>query len=142
MKGFITTQYFKTSLGELILGSFNNKLCLCDWRYRKNRSHIDNRIRNGLKAQYEEGESEVIRNTVQQLTEYFERKRTIFDLPLLWVGTPFQKAVWQELLKIPFGKTVSYLQISQNLGNVTAMRAVAAANGANSIAIIVPCHIA
>ena len=140
MKGFITTQYFKTSLGELILGSFNNKLCLCDWRYRKNRSHIDTRVRNGLKAQYEVGESEVLKNAVFQLTEYFEGKRTVFDLPLLFIGTSFQKAVWNELLKVPYGKTVSYIRISQNLGNTKAIRAIASANGANSLAIIVPCH--
>ena len=74
------------------------------------------------------------------MDEYFARKRKTFDIPLLLVGTEFQKSVWQELQNIPYGKTLSYGELSQRLGEPKAVRAVAAANGANPISIFVPCH--
>ncbi len=76
----------------------------------------------------------------QQLEEYFNKKRTVFDVPLDFDGTDFQKRVWSELVKVPFGKTKSYMDISRALGDVKAIRAVGMANGSNKIAIIVPCH--
>lgn len=136
----ISIQYFKSTYGELILGSFENRLCLCDWRYRKMRAAIDQRIQNGLKTIYVEEETETIRNTKQQLTEYFNGERKTFDIPLELVGSAFQQSIWNELLKIPFGKTATYLDISKKVNNVKAIRAVAAANGANAISIIVACH--
>ena len=78
--------------------------------------------------------------TMNQLGEYFEGKRTEFELPFDLEGTDFQKRVWAELVKIPFGKTRSYMQQSIALGDVKAIRAVASANGQNKIAIIIPCH--
>ena len=122
------------------MGSFNEELCLCNWRFRKKRADIDNRLRNGLNAQYEEGESPVIHKSKQQLAEYFDGQRKSFDIPLLKVGTSFQQSVWDQILKIPYGKTWSYYLISQKIGNTSAIRAVASANGANAIAIIIPCH--
>lgn len=136
----INIEYFKTPVGELIIGSFEHKLCLCDWRYRKMRSAIDKRIQSGLDAEYEPGDSEVIEETIFQLNEYFEGDRTTFDIPLLLVGSDFQKSVWEALVQIPFGKTETYLGLSKNLGNEKAIRAVATANGANAISILVPCH--
>lgn len=136
----IQIQYYKTPVGELILGSFEGELCLADWRYRKMRSEIDTRIKKGLNAFYEEMNSEVILETIGQLNEYFEGKRHEFDIPLKFVGTDFQIEVWNALLKIPFGATNTYLSLSRKLGNEKAIRAVAAANGANAISIMVPCH--
>jgi len=75
-----------------------------------------------------------------QLDEYFNKKREIFDLQLDLQGTEFQKRVWNELLKIPFKKTISYKELTLKLGDIKAIRAVAAANGANPVSIIVPCH--
>lgn len=75
-----------------------------------------------------------------QLDEYFSARRTAFDLPLAPAGTPFQRRVWDALLKIPFGETRSYSDIARAIGQPTATRAVGAANGANPIAIVVPCH--
>jgi len=75
-----------------------------------------------------------------QIDEYFNGSRKIFDLPLDLQGTDFQKRVWLELLKIPYGKTISYKELSLKLGDVKAIRAVGAANGANPVSIIVPCH--
>ena len=75
-----------------------------------------------------------------QLDEYFAGKRKIFDLPVKQSGTAFQERVWNELEKIPFGKTLSYLQLSQKIGNVKSIRAVGTANGRNNLSIVVPCH--
>jgi methylated-DNA-[protein]-cysteine S-methyltransferase len=75
-----------------------------------------------------------------QIAEFFEGTRKQFNLPLDPIGTQFQKTVWQELLKIPFGETRSYLQIAKAIGQPKATRAVGAANGANPIALIIPCH--
>ena len=136
----IIIQYFKSPVGELIMGAFHEKLCLCDWRYRRMRQTIDKRILGGLDGSFKEGETTVMETAQHQLNEYFVAKRIEFDIPLLMVGTSFQKTVWNELLKIPFGKTESYLGLSRKIGNEKAIRSVAAANGANAISIMIPCH--
>lgn len=76
----------------------------------------------------------------KQLTEYFAGKRTAFDVPLDPAGTPFQRDVWQALLRIPFGTTTHYGAVAQRIGKPSAVRAVGAANGRNPISIIIPCH--
>lgn len=81
-----------------------------------------------------------LRQTEQQLQEFFAGSRVEFDLPLDLIGTPFQRAVWQELLTIPYGSTISYAQHAQRLGRPTAARAVGAAIGRNPVSIVVPCH--
>ena len=78
--------------------------------------------------------------TIEEMNEYFEGKRKTFDIPLLMVGTAFQKSVWNGLLAVPYGTTASYLKLSKNIGNEKAVRAVASANGANAISILIPCH--
>jgi len=82
----------------------------------------------------------VVRESLRQLCAYFAGELTEFDLPLNPKGTPFQLAVWKELLHIPYGETCSYTHIAQAIGRPAAVRAVGAANGSNPIAIIVPCH--
>lgn len=77
---------------------------------------------------------------IGQLKEYFATQRTDFDLPLTFVGTPFQRIVWAALREIPYGETVSYGQLAQRIGRPSASRAVGLANGRNPIGIIVPCH--
>jgi len=136
----IKIQYFKTQVGEILLGSYQDKLCIADWRYRKMRDSIDNRIQKGLNAIYIEEPSEVVTQTIKQLNEYFIFKRKVFDIPLILVGTDFQKSVWQGLIDTPFGTTSSYLELAKRIENEKAVRAVATANGANAISIIVPCH--
>ncbi len=76
----------------------------------------------------------------QQINEYFLRKRKIFDLPIKFNGTEFQKSVWNSLLNIPYGKTKSYKDVAKDIGNIKACRAVGMANNKNPIMIIVPCH--
>ncbi|MGY3942257.1 methylated-DNA--[protein]-cysteine S-methyltransferase [Aeromonas tecta] len=77
---------------------------------------------------------------IEQFEAYFAGRLQHFDLPLAARGTPFQQAVWQALCEIPYGETLSYLDIAQAIGNPKAMRAVGAANGQNPLSIIVPCH--
>jgi methylated-DNA-[protein]-cysteine S-methyltransferase len=86
------------------------------------------------------GESAALRRARTQIEEYFAGRRQSFDLPLAPGGTAFQRAVWDALATIPFGETRSYGQLAAQLGRPTAARAVGAANGANPIALIVPCH--
>lgn len=83
---------------------------------------------------------DVLKVAVIELQDYFEGKRNDFTFKLNPKGTEFQQKVWQELLNIPFGKTMSYLELSKKLGDVKAIRAVASANGKNPLWIVVPCH--
>jgi len=137
----INIQYHKTRIGELVLGSFDKKLCLLDFRYRKMRTTVDNRIKNGLKAEFvEQQDDEILEKTKKQLDEYLNGDRKSFDIPLLMVGTDFQKSVWNALIEVPYGTTSTYSQLAKDINNEKAVRAVACANGANSIGLIIPCH--
>lgn len=136
----IAIQYYKSPLGELIIGVYDNQLCLCDWRYRKMRIAIDERIQKELNTTYVEVNTALHDKVIHQLIQYFSKERKQFDLPLLIIGTSFQKKVWQLLTEIPFGETNSYKDLSLKYGNLKAIRAVATANGANAISIIIPCH--
>ena len=82
----------------------------------------------------------VLRAAAGQLAEYFARRRTSFELPLAATGTPFQRAVWDALQEIPYGRTWSYADVALHIGNPRAVRAVGAANGRNPLPIVVPCH--
>lgn len=136
----INIQYYKTAISEFVIGSYEEKICLLDFRYRKMRKNVDERLKKGLNATFVEQSSPVIEDCKKQLDEYLKGERKEFTVPLLFVGSNFQKSVWEGLLKIPYGKTASYLQLAKNIENEKAVRAVANANGANAIAIIVPCH--
>ena len=82
----------------------------------------------------------ILQEAVNQIQDYFEGNRTNFNFKLNPKGTDFQQKVWQELYKIPYGKTMSYQELSKKLGDVKAIRAVAYANGKNPLWIVVPCH--
>ena len=84
--------------------------------------------------------NDVLENTKTQLDEYVQGIRSEFTVPLLTVGTEFQKRVWQALLDIPYGETTTYLQLAKTLNCGKSVRAVGSANGANAIGIIIPCH--
>jgi len=136
----INIQYYKTKYAHFILGSFDNKLCLLDFRYRKMRSSVDNRLQKGLNAEFVEQDDPILQETRKQIDEYFNMQRKEFDIPLLTVGSDFQKDVWTMLLKVPYGTTSTYAQLAQAIGNQKAVRAVANANGANAISLVIPCH--
>lgn len=136
----INIQYYKTKYAEFILGTYDNKLCLLDFRYRRMRVSVDNRLKKGLNATFIEKDNQLLKETRKQLDEYFNMERKDFDIPLLMVGTDFQKSVWGALLEVPYGSTSTYLNLAKQINNEKAVRAVANANGANAIAIIIPCH--
>ena len=82
----------------------------------------------------------IVADAFNQLSEYFKRKRKSFNLQLEIIGTEFQKKVWNELSKIPYGETISYNQLAIKLGDKKSIRAAASANGANPLPIVIPCH--
>lgn len=117
--------YFECSLGLLEITATNDHVVsVLFWEERAG----------------EENKNELTEKCEKQLREYFSGTRKNFDLPLSPAGTDFQKQVWKNLLDIPFGKTVSYLDIALILGDKNATRAVGSANGQNPIGIIIPCH--
>ena len=121
-----------------MLGSIGGDLCLCNWTNEKHPGRVDKRLQRLLQADYEETPSPVTQKAAKQLDEYFRRERTTFDIPLRFAGTPFQLKVWQLLLMIPYGQTISYGEMARRLGIPQSVRAVANANGANAISIIAP----
>ena len=99
--GVVKVRRYDSPLGELVLGAIGDKLCVCGWRVEKQRERVDRRLMRMLKARIEEGTSVVIESASRQLDEYFAGERKAFDIPLLFVGTDFQKKVWNGLLGIP-----------------------------------------
>jgi methylated-DNA-[protein]-cysteine S-methyltransferase len=136
----INIQLHKTEIGEVVLGSYRGKLCLLGFRSREMRRTVDDRIKKALNAEFVEHDDEILEKTRTQLDEYFKGRRREFDIPVLMVGTDFQKSVWNALMKVPYGDTSTYLQLAKDVGNERAVRAVGNANAANPISIIVPCH--
>ncbi|MBD3831081.1 MAG: methylated-DNA--[protein]-cysteine S-methyltransferase, partial [Arcobacter sp.] len=105
--------------------------------------HIEAKIevlKNSLNADVIPGNCEIFELLKIQLEEYFNKQRTTFEIPLQLIGTSFQVKCWKELLKIPYGKTLSYKEQAKNIENEKAYRAVANANSQNMIDILVPCH--
>ena len=86
------------------------------------------------------GSHPLLKNCIEQLAQYFTGERKIIDFPIKQIGTDFQQKVWNELLNIPFGKTISYLHLSKKVGDIKAIRAVGTSNGKNRIVIVIPCH--
>ncbi len=117
--------YYNSPIGILEITCENN--CL-------------NTLKPVEKAKTSSNETEFYKKIKTQLDEYFSGKRKVFDIKITQNGTDFQKKVWKELLKIPYGKTLSYSEIAQNIGNKNASRAVGGACNKNPIMIVVPCH--
>lgn len=92
---------YQSPVGDMLVGSYGDKLCICDWAVEKRRSTIDRRIQRHLSAKYEEGTSDVIKRTIGELEEYFAGHRKIFDIPVVFTGSEFQCTVWEELMKYP-----------------------------------------
>lgn len=139
-RNVICLQHYSAPCGDLLLGSFEGKLCLCDWLHGKQRNRTERKLCEALAAVYEPGTSPLLSETVLQLDEYFSRKRQDFDIPLLLIGTDFQKHVWRSLMDIPYGVAISYAELARRVGDAKAVRAVASANAANPISILIPCH--
>ncbi|AGX41570.1 methylated-DNA--[protein]-cysteine S-methyltransferase [Clostridium saccharobutylicum] len=121
--------YYNTMIGEL--GIEENGLAITKVFL------VDKDIEKGPS---EKNETELLKEAIKQLNEYFDGKRKEFNLPLAPKGTEFQKKVWNTLKEIPFGETRSYGEIAKLIGNEKASRAVGMANNKNPIMIIIPCH--
>ena len=121
----MTIDYLKSPIGQIEIRTSSHYVTNVDFTDSKTIKSSPNNITQICK---------------QQLQEYFDGKRRIFDLPLAPQGTEFQKSVWLALTKIAFGETASYAMIANMINNPKAVRAVGAANGKNPIAIIIPCH--
>lgn len=118
------------------IAATDKAVVMTDWMANQRHRQFRNR---GLCSIDVPGHS-LLNDVVSQLDEYFSGKRRIFDLPLIFDGTPFQVAVWKALCSIPYGETVSYSDVAIAVGNPGAVRAVASAIGANRMSILVPCH--
>lgn len=141
IKEYVSLTRYESPCGTLVLGSYEDKLCLCDWE--ANNSHrmaVDRRIALRIRTVYREQEAILNVEAVRQLDEYFAGKRRSFDVPMLFLGTDFQKQVWSALCKIPYGTTVSYDVLAETVGHPNAQRAVANACAANAMSLFVPCH--
>ena len=136
----IRLQTYVSPCGELLLGSYADRLCLCNWTAGTRHARVMARVQRYLQAPFVEDPSELTRLAARQLDEFFAKRRQVFDLPLLFAGTDFQQRVWRNLLKSPYGQTLSYRQEALALGMPEAVRAIANANGANALSIIIPCH--
>jgi AraC family transcriptional regulator of adaptative response/methylated-DNA-[protein]-cysteine methyltransferase len=134
-------QYIDTPIGKMKAAATDQGICLFDFEYRRMIDAIMKRIFTGLgSTNFIEAPHPHIDTLKIQIEEYFTGLRKDFDIPLHLVGTGFQKKVWNGLLQIPYAETRSYEQQSVFLGDIKAIRAVAAANGENGIAIVIPCH--
>lgn len=140
MEKSISLQHYDSPCGRLVLASFADRLCLCDWSDNPFAERNRRRIEKYLKATSKTETSSVLEDTKRQLDEYFASKRKAFDIQLCLVGTDFQHKVWNALRSIPYGSTKSYKDIAQCIGKPKAVRAVAGAIGANAISILIPCH--
>jgi methylated-DNA-[protein]-cysteine S-methyltransferase len=125
-------QYLETPIGRLLIGGDGEAVRII--AFPKNGRPRD------PQPGWIEGSTGAIEETARQLREYFAGRRREFELPLAPEGTQFQKSVWRELQGIPYGRTISYGELARRIGNPKASRAVGAANGANPIPIVIPCH--
>lgn len=129
----ITSTYYKSPLGLLRIGGSDT--CISEI------SFIDHLSEEEYQSANLQGPvTPIVIQCIEQLIQYFQGQRKVFDFPISQEGTEFQQSVWNELMSIPFGKTISYLELSRRLGDIKAIRAAAAANGRNNIVIVVPCH--
>lgn len=140
MRNVIKTTIYHSPFGELILGSYEDKLCLCDWVKGKRRANLDRRIQEKLNADFQDGSSAIIEKTKRELEKYFAGELRHFSIPVIFAGTEFQCRVWEELIRIPYGETISYAEHAKRIGSPNAVRAVASAIAMNPISIFVPCH--
>jgi methylated-DNA-[protein]-cysteine S-methyltransferase len=129
----ITSTFYQSPLGLLRIGGTDT--------YISEISFIDNiDDTTGNSSPLQGPVTPMIIQCIEQLIQYFQGQRRVFEFPIYQEGTEFQEKVWNELTAIPFGKTISYLELSRRLGDTKTIRAAASANGRNNIVIVVPCH--
>ena len=127
--------FFKSPLGPLLVAEKDGYLVRIDFTERSN-----TRISSSLTECFKEAETPILTEARRQLEEYFQGKRTAFNLPYQLKGTFFQKQAWETLLKIGYGEIWSYSKQASSMGRPKAVRAVGQANGRNPLTIVIPCH--
>jgi len=132
--------WLDTLLGPMIAIADNDGLYLLEFVDRRGLEREVERLRKKMKVAIIPGTTPITKRVVSEITDYFAGKTLIFNTPIHLIGSPFQKKVWQALRNIPPGETRSYLDVAKSIKKPAAFRAVASANGANQLAIIVPCH--
>jgi AraC family transcriptional regulator of adaptative response/methylated-DNA-[protein]-cysteine methyltransferase len=136
----LKASWLDTKLGPMIAISGNEALYLLEFVDRRGLEREVERLRQKVKSAIIPGDTQPIHSIEHELNQYFDGKLSEFKTPLCFLGSPFQKRVWEELKKIPFGETRSYSDLAKAIGKPSAFRAVARANGANQLAIVIPCH--
>lgn len=136
----ISKTYIETPLGQMIACGTQSGICLLEFNDRKKLDFQFQKLAKQLHATIIEEECIHFDLLKKEIDSYFNRQLKNFTVPLELIGTEFQKKVWQTLLTIPYGKTISYLEQAEIMQNPLGIRAVANANGMNKIAIIIPCH--
>lgn len=129
-----------TPLGIMIACSHHDGLCLLEYGDRPELKNELDQLKQYFFSGIVESENDFLKQTKTELQEYFEGTRKEFEVPLVLSGTPFQMECWKMLQKIPYGETHTYQQQAEAMNKTLAIRAMAAANGSNKIAIIIPCH--
>src|SRR5687768_20833 len=127
--------YYKSPIGTLFIKSSDNSISEILFINSEKGNRVDEES-----VTFSNEHSSPVRECIQQLDEYFEGRRKSFDFLFDQPGTEFQKEVWSQLLHIPYGKQISYMELSKRIGNVKAIRAVGTSNGKNKLCIVVPCH--
>jgi AraC family transcriptional regulator, regulatory protein of adaptative response / methylated-DNA-[protein]-cysteine methyltransferase len=130
----------ETPLGPVLAGATDKGITLLEYADRRMLEHNLQALRRRFGCAMVPGQHPLLERLRLELEEYFAGKRREFTLPLASRGTPFQDKVWQELCGIPYGQTISYDELARRVGQITAQRAVARANGMNRVAILIPCH--
>ncbi len=130
----------ETPIGEMIAGATDTHLVLLEFARRRMLDAQLERLTRMTGLTLERGESRIVRELRRELDEYFRGERKEFTMPIDARGTPFQMRVWAALRRIPTGTTTSYARLAMTVGQASAVRAVARANGDNPIAILIPCH--
>jgi AraC family transcriptional regulator of adaptative response/methylated-DNA-[protein]-cysteine methyltransferase len=138
--GCIVTDWVESPVGPLLVGATEDGICLLEFTDRRALETQVKTIRRHFSCAVVPGKHRHIDQLKLELAEYFEGRRQEFSVPLVYPGSPFQSAVWQELLRIPYGETRSYEDLANAVGRKGAQRAVGRANGQNRIAIVIPCH--
>jgi len=136
----IRLAWFDTPMGPMVAGASDDGICLLDFTDRRVLEHQFALLKRRFQASLAPGRHPHLTMLRRELGEYFAGKRKDFDVPIDMRGTPFEMRVWQELQRIPYGKTRSYAEMAQRIGSPAAVRAMGRANGLNPVSVIVPCH--
>jgi AraC family transcriptional regulator of adaptative response/methylated-DNA-[protein]-cysteine methyltransferase len=136
----VLLDWIDSPLGPLVAGATEEGVCLLEFTERRMLEAQFATLRKRFRCAVVPGENEHLRRLKRELAAYFEGKLRKFTVPLVYPGSPFQRRVWDELRRIPYGETCSYEELARRAGSPSGQRAAGRANGLNRIAILIPCH--